>query len=80
MVVWTIYNNNIFTWYSLHPKMIVWLYAWLEIEAQSQIISHQTFYIKKSCDTATFGGNSKYSLFQESYLQLFGQRSMVNGP
>ena len=29
------------------------------IEAQSQIFSHQTFYIKKSFDTTTFGGISK---------------------
>ena len=31
--------------------MIVWLYARLEIGVQSQIFSHQTFYVKKSFDT-----------------------------
>ena len=35
------------------PKMIVRLYARLEIEAQSQRFLHQTFYIKNSLDTAT---------------------------
>ena len=35
------------------PKMIVWLYAWLEIEAQSQISSHKTFYVKKFFGAAT---------------------------
>ena len=34
--------------------MIVQLSAQLEIEAQSQMFSHQTFYIKKSFDIATF--------------------------
>ena len=37
-------------------KMIVQLYARLEIKAQSQIFSHQTFYIKKSYDSTTSGG------------------------
>ena len=38
------------------PKVILWLFAQLEIEAQRQIVSHQTFYIKKSFDTTTSGG------------------------
>ena len=41
------------------PKMFVWLYARLQIEAQSQILSHQTFYIKKPFATTTSGGVSK---------------------
>ena len=44
--------------YSLRPKMIVQLIAWLEIEAQSQIFLQETFYTKKSFYTATFGGVS----------------------
>ena len=37
------------------PKMIVWLYVRLNIEIQSQIFSHQTFYTKKFVNTATSG-------------------------
>ena len=48
----SIFYNKIITIilkkYSLCPKKIVWLSARLEIEAQSQIFPHQTFYIKKS--------------------------------
>ena len=40
-------------------KMIIQLSARIEIEAQSQIFSHQTFYVKKSFDTATSGGISE---------------------
>ena len=56
--------------------MIVQLPAQLEIEAQSQVCSHYTFYIK-SFDTATSTTFwiSCWFLFQESYLQLFGQWS-----
>ena len=32
------------------------IYVRLEIEAQSQIVLHQTFYIKKSSDTVTSRG------------------------
>ena len=38
------------------PKTIVRLSAKLEIEAQSQMFLHKTFYIKKSFDTAASGG------------------------
>ena len=41
------------------PKMIVWLSTRLEIEALSHIFLLKPFYIKKSFDTATFGGVSK---------------------
>ena len=39
--------------------MFVRLFARLEIEAQSQIFMHQTFYMKESFDNATFGGVSE---------------------
>ena len=65
-----LYAQNYFTlaYYSLHPKMIVLLPGFLcskmivrlsgqlEIEAQSQIFLHQTFYMKKSFETTTSGG------------------------
>ena len=63
--------------YSLRPKMIVWLSAQLEIEAQSQTFLYKTFYIKKSF-TLQLPGTFRSSccfLFSEAYLQLFNQWS-----
>ena len=53
--------------------MIVWLYAQIEVEAQSQIFLHQTFYIKKSYVTATSG------VVVVLYLKSYTYNYAVNG-
>ena len=64
----------------LCPKMIVRLFVQLKIGIQNQIFPYKTFYVKKSFDVATFEQlsglfRSSCFLLQESYLQLFSQRS-----
>ena len=55
------------------PKMIVRLRAQLEIEAQSQIFSHQSVYIKEYFDSAisgTFWSSCVFYLKSHTYNNL----------
>ena len=60
--------------------MIVWLSAQLEMEAQGQIFSHKTFYIKKSFATASSRDVSEELLIFILRVIFTTIRSMVNGP
>lgn len=60
------------------PIMIVWLSTWLEIEAQSQMILHQTFYTKQVFLHHNFRrrfGVVFVFYFKSHSYNYFGQRS-----
>ena len=61
----------------IFPKMIVWLSARLEVEVQSQLFLHQTYYIKKSFHTATSKGISGVVLV--FYFKIHTYNYSVNG-